>query len=128
MGKQHNERNVRSTRRSLRLLFKKGEGERGDTLIEALTAILIGGLSLLMLAQAMASASSIVKSSETHMDSYYERASDMTKGDAGNTGSTTLTLTEGDTTLHVGAEESPLSVTWYRYQIPNQDGFVVCYE
>lgn len=98
--------------------------ERGDSLVEALTAILIGGLALLMLAQAITSAARIVTSSQDYMVDYYSEANRLAGASNGTANFKLVRQVSGvDKPMAIG-ENPTIDVTWYQ----NADESVVCYE
>lgn len=104
-------------------IARKLTSERGDTLVEALTAILIGGLALLMLAQAISSATNIVRRTQGAMDDYYTQATTLAGTDSS---SGYLTLKNGNNPMRVGTEsETNVDITVYSTQEKGED--VICY-
>lgn len=53
--------------------------ERGETLVEALSAILIASLSMIILANVIASASNILRTSSAKLEEYQEQNEDVVR-------------------------------------------------
>lgn len=109
---------------AIQRLASRLSSERGDSLVEALTAILIGGLALLMLAQAITSAARIVTSSQDYMVDYYSEANGLV-GASNDTASFKLVrqVSGVDKPMAIG-ENDTIPVIWYQ----DADESVVCYE
>lgn len=90
-------------------LMRKLRSSAGESLVEVLTAVLIGGISLLMLATALTSASSMVKSSSVAMDQYYDTSNALIDS-TGKEESLSLKTTSGNIGL-VKPDDTSITVT-----------------
>lgn len=102
-------------------------GRRGESLVEVMTAIVIGGLAILMMQMAIAASTNVAKESRDYMSAYYTAQSDAvltsTPADTG-----TVTLTEdasGMSLISSGTTES-LGVTYYEAALGSSS--IILYE
>lgn len=97
-------------RRSIGAQFiRKIRSSVGETLVEVLAAMVIGDLSLLMLATAISSAASMVKSSSAAMDKYYETSNALIDS-SGEEKSLSLKTTSGNIGL-IKPDDTSITVT-----------------
>ena len=82
----------------------------GETIAEALIALLIASIAIVMLANMIATSTNMVHKSEQAFDSYYTKNNDLTaRGSGGEDGLTTLTAYQPGAT----PEDNLIPVTLY---------------
>ena len=105
-------------------LFDKlfgARGTSGETLVEALVAMLVAGMALIMLAMAIGTAQNIIKAGNDKADEYYGETSTLAKHEAESGDGFTVTVTGPGT--GPGSETQNVSVSYAEAE----DGSVVAY-
>ena len=87
-------------------LRKKLKSTSGETIVETLISVLISALALLLLSTAIGTSVNIVRSSKTHMESYYANESAGVGHVTGNSGNVNLDV-------RLSASESSVAVDEY---------------
>lgn len=101
-------------------------GSRGESLVEVLVAITIGGLALLMLAVAIAVSARIGLSNRANMQDYYEANNAAVAGGALPAGTGSMSLSDGTESFSLTADGTALDVE-YRKITESESSAVVLY-
>lgn len=100
---------------TLKALLAGKRGKRGESLVEVLTAIVIGGLALIMMGMAISVASHMAIDSRDAMGRYYQANNEAVAGEASTLGTGTVTLTKkGDAaSLALVSSGETMTVNYY---------------
>ena len=97
----------------LKALMSGKRGSRGESLVEVLASIVIGGLALLMLGMAIASAANMAMDSRKVMDDYYQASSTIASGSATSLGTGEIALTQGEGSLALVSSGESVKADYY---------------
>ena len=106
---------VKQLAHTIKALICGKRGVRGESLVEVLTSIVIGGLALLMLGMAISTASHMAMDSRNAMNNYYQAGNAIASGSATELGDGAVSLAQGeDKSLKLVSSDESIQATYYR--------------
>lgn len=106
---------VKQLAHTIKALICGKRGVRGESLVEVLTSIVIGGLALLMLGMAISTASHMAMDSRNAMSNYYQAGNAIASGSATELGDGAVSLAQGEgKSLKLVSSDESIQATYYR--------------
>ena len=99
---------------TIKALMHGKRGTRGESLVEVLTSIVIGGLALLMLGMAISSASRMAIDSREAMTDYYQASNAIASGSATSLGTGTVALTQDGASVALVSSGESIAAAYYQ--------------